>query len=227
MAFDNGARPRYLWCISPGGAPNVSKTHPAGPGAMQEAVQDLKREWIMRQALTHFSQHGYAQTTLDDIAGALGKTKPFIYSYFTNKSELLAQVATAGLKASLAVARAARDRPGPPRARLDWLVREFTRAVIEHEPNIAIYFREEKHIDPETAHQISKMRKEFDQIVVAILREGVETGEFDVPDPHATALAIGGMISWIYTWHKPGRRFSKAALAEVMANLVLRMVDSR
>jgi len=194
---------------------------------MQEAVHDLKRDWIMRQALEQFAQQGYAQTTLDDIARAIEKTKPFIYSYFANKSELLAQVATAGLKASLMAARTAREQPGTPRARLDWLIRAFTRAVIEHEQNIAIFFREEKHIDPETARQIDKMRREFDQIVLAILREGVEAGEFEVPNPHATTLAIGGMISWIYTWHRPGRRFSADGLAEVMAELVLRMVEKR
>ncbi len=194
---------------------------------MQDAVQDLKREWIMREALEQFARQGYAQTTLDDIARALEKTKPFIYSYFANKSELLSHVASAGLKASLMAARKAQQQTGTPRARLDWLIRAFTRAVIEHERNIAVFFREEKHIDPETARQIDLMRREFDQIVLGLLREGIEAGEFEVPDPRATTLAIGGMISWIYTWHRPGQRFGADGLAEVMAALVLRMVERR
>jgi len=38
---------------------------------------------------------------------------------------------------------------------------------------------------------------------------------------------IGGMISWAYTWHRPGGRLDIDELGERMADLTLQMVGAR
>ena len=38
------------------------------------------------------------------------------------------------------------------------------------------------------------------------------------------ALAIGGMISWAYTWHRPEGRLGLDEMCERMADLTLQMV---
>lgn len=192
--------------------------------SIDPAVQDFKRAKIMEQAVRMFAEYGYAQTRLDDIAKALGKTKPFIYSYFKNKADILAQVSQLGLRAFLAASREAVARDGPADERLDWLVREMTRAVIEYEANISIFFREETAIDPDVRAQIARMQREFDQNLMKILEDGVAEDLFEIADIRATTLAIGGMISWIYTWHRPGFRLSREHLSETMSGLVLKMV---
>ena len=42
-----------------------------------------------------------------------------------------------------------------------------------------------------------------------------------------TALAIGGMISWAYTWHRPEGRLALDDMCERMADLALQMVGAR
>ena len=42
------------------------------------------------------------------------------------------------------------------------------------------------------------MRRDFDRKLTALLREGIEAGEFHIGDAHMAALAIGGMVSWAY-----------------------------
>ena len=42
-----------------------------------------------------------------------------------------------------------------------------------------------------------------------------------------TSLAIGGMISWAYTWHRPGGRLDLDAMGERMAELTLQMVGAK
>lgn len=190
-------------------------------------VHDFKRERIIEQAVILFYRQGYRPTTLDEIASALGMTKPFIYSYFRNKAEILSVVSRKGLEECLSVAQRAAALDRSPREQLEWLVQEFTRAVIAHEPNIAIFFREEKNIDEQTMQLINDMRREFDRKMSRILQKGVDSGEFEIPNLRATTLAIGGMISWIYTWHRPGTRFPTPELAETMSRLVLKMVEKR
>ena len=42
-----------------------------------------------------------------------------------------------------------------------------------------------------------------------------------------TALAIGGMISWAYTWHRPEGRLPLEDMCQRMADLALQMVGVR
>ncbi len=56
----------------------------------REEIHAGKRERILQEAVALFYAHGFTATTLDDIAAGLGVTKPFIYSHFRSKTELLA-----------------------------------------------------------------------------------------------------------------------------------------
>ena len=46
-------------------------------------------------------------------------------------------------------------------------------------------------------------------------------------DVSLTALAIGGMISWAYTWHRPEGRLALDDMCDRMAELALQMVGAR
>jgi AcrR family transcriptional regulator len=50
--------------------------------------RDAIRNSIIREAFTIFIEKGFEKTTMDDIATALGVTKPAIYRYFSNKEAL-------------------------------------------------------------------------------------------------------------------------------------------
>jgi TetR/AcrR family transcriptional regulator, cholesterol catabolism regulator len=99
--------------------------------------------------------------------------------------------------------------------------------VLSRQANIAIYFREEKNLSPEALGEINGLRKKFDRVLSKLLAEGVAAGEFDVRDVSLTALAIGGMISWAYTWHRPEGRLAIDDMCERMAELALQMVGAR
>ena len=49
------------------------------------AESEAKRERILLAAQALFHAQGYAHTTMAQIVGALGVTKPFVYYYFRNK----------------------------------------------------------------------------------------------------------------------------------------------
>ena len=53
-----------------------------------DLVEKTKREMILRQALKLFSQNGYANTSMDEIATSLKLTKPAVYYYYPSKEAL-------------------------------------------------------------------------------------------------------------------------------------------
>jgi AcrR family transcriptional regulator len=59
----------------------------AGPGP-RRLTADARRRQLFDVALALFAEHGYAATTMDDIAEAAGVTKPLVYQHFDSKRAL-------------------------------------------------------------------------------------------------------------------------------------------
>jgi AcrR family transcriptional regulator len=194
---------------------------------MRDEILAYKRERILEEAVKLFYERGFTGTTLDDIAAELGVTKPFIYTHFRGKVELLAALCKPTIELALAAIANAASRPGTPSERLRIAITDFTKVVLQRQPNIAIYFREEKNLSPESLAEINALRREFDHLLSDLLLEGSATGEFEIQDHSLAALALGGMISWAYTWYRPGGRLTLDETAAHMADLALRMAGVR
>ena len=194
---------------------------------MREEILAYKRERIIEEAVKLFYARGFTGTTLDDIAAELGVTKPFIYTHFRSKVELLAALCKPTIEMSLAAVETAAKEPGSPSDRLYRAIVDFTHVVLSRQANIAIYFREEKNLTPEALAEINALRRKFDRVLSELLAEGVAAGEFRIADVNLAALAIGGMISWAYTWHRAGGRLTLEDMCARMADLALQMVGAQ
>jgi AcrR family transcriptional regulator len=62
------------------------------PRIIREYREEVK-EKIVRAAFLCFLKKGYHDTTMGEIAGSLGVTKPALYQYFSGKEDLFAAVA--------------------------------------------------------------------------------------------------------------------------------------
>lgn len=194
---------------------------------MRNEILAYKRERILEEAVTLFYERGFSGTTLDDIAAKLGVTKPFIYSHFRSKVELLEAICRPTIEMSMdAISRAAQGQ-GTATQRLFAGVIDFTQVVLQRQANIAVYFREEKNLSKASLEEINDLRRQFDRILSQLLQEGAETGEFMVADVSLAALAIGGMVSWAYTWHRDDGRLTVREVGTKMAELALQMVSAR
>ena len=191
---------------------------------MRAELSAYKRERILEEAVKLFYERGFSGTTLDDIAGKLGVTKPFIYTHFRSKADLLESICRPTIEMSLnAIAQAARQ-PGSAQKRLFEGVVGFCKVVLQRQANIAVYFREEKHLSQGGLTEINALRKRFDRVLSELLEEGSNSGEFKIVDVRVAALAIGGMVSWAYTWYQPQGRLTVEEVGTKMAHFALQMV---
>ena len=194
---------------------------------MREEISAYKRERILEEAVKLFYERGFSGTTLDDIAGKLGVTKPFIYTHFRSKVELLEAICRPTIEKSLAAIADAAEQHGSASERLFNGVVNFTKVVLQRQANIAVYFREEKSLSEAGLGEINALRKAFDRVLSDLLDEGVGAGEFHIADVRVAALAIGGMVSWAYTWYQPGGRLSIDDVGAQMARFAGEMVGVR
>ncbi|HST74785.1 MAG TPA: TetR/AcrR family transcriptional regulator [Acetobacteraceae bacterium] len=205
---------------------NAPPTTNATTQGMRDEILAYKRERILQEAVTLFYERGFTGTTLDDIAHELGVTKPFIYTHFKSKTDLLAAICLPTIQMSLDAAITAVESGGSATERLHKLIVDFTRVVLVRQPNIAVFFREEKSLERAALAEINALRLRFDRTLARLLEEGVAAGEFRLHDAKLTALAMGGMISWAYTWHRPGGRLSIEEIGQRMAELALQMAGA-
>ncbi len=194
---------------------------------MREEISAYKRERILEEAVKLFYERGFSGTTLDDIAGKLGVTKPFIYTHFRSKVELLEAICRPTIEMSLNAIAQAAQQSGSASDRLFRGAVDFSRVVLQRQANIAVYFREEKNLSEAGLADINALRKRFDRVLSELLEEGANAGEFSVTDVRVAALAIGGMVSWAYTWYQPGGRLTIEEVGVELARFTLQMVGVR
>jgi AcrR family transcriptional regulator len=196
---------------------------------LKEEVAALKRERIVGAAADLIYDRGYENTTLDAVSEHIGVTKPFIYSYFKSKTEILAEICSRGIKASLEAINSVSTEPDEigVEEKLRLLSERFVKAVLENQKYIAIFSREEKNLDLPDFNRISDYRRKFDRKLTALLDEGVASGVFQPIDTNVAALAIGGLVSWAYVWYRPHGRLTLDELSAQMAEMILSLVGAR
>jgi AcrR family transcriptional regulator len=195
-------------------------------GPLRDEIIALKRERILEVAVDLFYAHGYENTTLDAVAERLGVTKPFIYSYFKSKSDLLAEICQRAIRGSLEEMKAVLATVAGPVERLRRLGEAFTLTVLRSQKHIAIFAREEKNLAARDFKRISSLRREFDRKLNELLQEGCDARAFRVADRELAALAIGGMVSWTYVWFRSGGRLAPEEIAQRMSHLIMALVQA-
>jgi AcrR family transcriptional regulator len=191
---------------------------------LKTEVQEFKRLRILEEARELFFLQGYEATTLDAIAERLNVTKPFLYSYFKNKSEILNAICHVGISRSLAALDEALASGLAPREMLRLIVEQVTSIVIAHQKYLVVYLREEKNLEAKEAKHLVELRKEFGVRLAKLLEAGNQAKVFDVDDTLLTAVSIGGMITWISTWFRVRGHWSQSEVTLHMVKKVERMV---
>ena len=197
-----------------------------GPAELRTEVQEFKRRRILEEARELFFAHGYESTTLDAIAEALNVTKPFLYSYFRNKSEILNAICEIGITKSIEALDEALASPLGPQDKLRLIVERVTTIIIQNQKYVVVYIREEKNLEPREAKYLIRLRSDFDQRLAKLLEQGAESGEFEVDDPLMTAVSIGGLVTWVASRYRPARHTQTDVVMHAI-RLVDRMVAKR
>jgi AcrR family transcriptional regulator len=92
-----------------------------------------REQQMLATARGLFAQRGYADVTMDEVASAVGVTKPLLYTYFGNKEQLfLAGMQPAAEKLLASVVEAVRGASTPAAALRDGLHAYFAFLDADH-----------------------------------------------------------------------------------------------
>jgi AcrR family transcriptional regulator len=171
--------------------------------AAKKEIEAQKRESVIQAAAVSFARNGYHGTTMDQIAEMLDVSKPTLYKYYKNKSELLHACDEKATERFLELARESVELDGTA---LDKIKHYQYRSVefLTDEFGRALALMEESGLDPEGRQHWREARDEITEIFRDIVREGIRKKEINPQvDPKLTMLALFGAFNFIAKWFKP------------------------
>jgi AcrR family transcriptional regulator len=192
--------------------------------SIKSEVVAYKRQLILEQASRLFFEMGYETSTLDTLAERLNVTKPFIYSYFKNKSEILSDICETGIQQSLKVIDEVLAEDAEPADQFKAIVAGVAAVVIRYQNYVVVYQREMKSLARADAQRILGLRHHFDVQVARLLEKGRAAGQFEIEDVGMTSLWVGGLLSWIPNWYMPNGRRTEAEVVQSLVETSARVV---
>lgn len=188
--------------------------------------QEARRRQILDAAAQLFYTKGYPGMTMNDLCRALGVTKPAVYYYFTDKYEIFDILCRESAETCLPVIRETADASLPVRERLQACLLELARRCVSCHIAATLSFRDNQYLKPDTVAWLEQMARDFYSDLYAQLEEGRAAGVLSFGDARVTAHAIGSVIGFMYTWHKPGRMDGELLAQELAANMMKLVLPS-
>lgn len=183
--------------------------------------RELKRDAVVAAAARLFARAGFHTTSLDDVANALGVTKPTIYHYFANKDEILFECMRRGL-AAIAAAGTEATRAGGANGleRLEAMMRAYARVMAQDLGRVTI-LTSEFDLSEASKREFRRIKKEVDSMVRDLVIEGMKDGSIDKADPKLVTFTLTGALNWIARWFDESGPQSVEEVAEAcVATLV-------
>jgi AcrR family transcriptional regulator len=128
-----------------------------------------REQQMLSAARALFAEHGYGAVTMDDVAAAVGVTKPLLYTYFGNKERLYLacmEPAAHALREEVASAVAEADRPADA---LALGVRAFFSFVDRDREAWRVLFDETLPAGGEVARRVGEHREELEDVVARLV----------------------------------------------------------
>lgn len=192
-----------------------------------EGVHDQKREHILRVAEDLFYRRGFAVTTISDIVHELGVTKPFLYYYFQSKNDIFETLCWRASHACLTAMHFDAKDSRPAIERLREGLHRFATANVIYFKSGTFAYREGGSLQPAFLKKLRTMARRFYSELRTLLEEARDDGELDFDDAKLTALSIGSIAGFMYTWYKPEGRLAPDAMVGEMTRILLKIAGVR
>lgn len=175
---------------------------------------DERWKEVLEVSARLFAEQGYAATSLQNIAEAVGMLKGSLYYYIKSKDELLFQVIKAVIGPGFVRFKALAGDGGDAVERLRRALEGHVLYLIENSTATTVYLHEYDRLSEEYRAELAG--HDYVAMVRDLIRIGQDQGGFrrDL-DPTVAALSMLGSVNWTYRWYRPDKR----APAEVARQL--------
>ena len=165
------------------------------------------RDAILDTSAKLFSQHGYKEVSIRDIAQACGMTNAALYYHFKNKEDLFLAMLQRDHEQTLAALQEAANGPGDLREDLKRLVTQYAAITCQRRQSFQTLRRDLSNVENVRGHKLfTEMRSSFMRPLEDRLAQAQADGEIQSGDARFYARLLHGMIVALTFEGKPDKQ---------------------
>lgn len=186
----------------------------------------LVESQILEASAVLFAERGFAATSLQDIAEAVGVSRPALYHYVSSKDEILARL-TDGLIVSAGEGiRVALREKLPADEQLPLLLRALLVPIAESPGRFRLLLTRDASIQTESRARLAELERTVARSLIGLVERGMGEGVFRRCEPRTAAFAVLGMINWVAWWYTPGGAQTIEQLSDGVIDMALASLRS-
>lgn len=186
-----------------------------------------REDELLETATRLFKEKGYHNTSMQDLADALGLKKGSLYYYIKSKEELLCRLLETVTSFLAVQIDGIYTTNLPPSEKLRWALENHAVTMMEHLDLVAIYLHEYRNLPPGRLEEALAVRKHYERVLMQIVEDGIAAGDFRPVNVKMAVFGLLGMVNWTNQWFSPGGQFSSKEIARTLANLALHGLVAR
>lgn len=175
---------------------------------------------IRQVAARLFAENGYDATGIQELSEAVGLGRGALYHHIGSKEQLLFDIIATSVVDVVEQAEALLAEPLPAEEKVRRLSAMTMATVAGNRNEWKVFFRELESLRGELRGPALALRRRFEDVWIAVVRDGIDAGEFRDVDP-VVVKGILGMHNWAHVWLRPRGRLSDREISEAFSEFVL------
>jgi AcrR family transcriptional regulator len=167
----------------------------AAPTPTRTQQVEARRAELLDAAERVVLQRGFAETRVADVAAESRVSGGLIHYHFASKDQLLTAMLRSVAERDIARARRLAAGPGSAATRLDKVMREWVPGSAKDQSWVLWIDAWGSALRDGAMREISEeLDDAWVQVLEQVIRDGAESGEFDCPDPAASAWRLAALL---------------------------------
>ncbi len=155
-----------------------------------------QEEKILEVAKDLFTRRGFSNVAIRDICKAANVTAPTVYYYFRNKEALFDAVVRENVSMGEFIARLKDDcgKVEDSKSKIRSFIRTYLSGFPKERLNVGLYVRHSTELDSIGRNALMSELGQIQSFLTAIIRDGIDGGEFRETDARMAAECLLGMM---------------------------------
>ncbi|OVZ54382.1 TetR family transcriptional regulator [Pigmentiphaga sp. NML080357] len=180
-------------------ASSPKKRRPGRPPVVADA-----RERILLEASKLFAQSGYENSSIHELAAAIGMTKPAIYHYFATKQDIYDAIILRTLEGLIAEVFPAVQAETSAVDKLRVFMTVHAAYLERNYWSFVAMLVGFSGMSPSYRDDAARLRDAYERLLRQILEQGAKEGVFRAGQVATSGRAVLSLLNWMARWFKPG-----------------------
>jgi AcrR family transcriptional regulator len=176
----------------------------------------------MGAAVQVFFDKGYAASSVQDIATAVGVLKGSLYYYIDSKEDLLLWIVEDVHAQSKAILDEVRALDAPAIERLREYVERHLNWYLANLEEVTVFFRDSRYLTGDSQRTATSRRRAYERAIRNLITVAQEEGDVDAAiDPRSAAHFILSAVNHVPDWYRRGGGDPVSRVAATYADLTV------